>query len=334
MKRTCDHCGAELERGQDWCLQCGAGAPGSLQSGAPSWRSATTLLLATAVLVLGAAAAAYAALEKSSPAKPPVHVITVAQAPASGTGAATPGATAPPVTPPATSTPSATPAGGASAPGSTKPLGTSSTPPKIPLTAPTPKAAAKAVTPSKGTGSTGAGKGAGGGGGSGEGTTEAGGAQQPILLDTDAAATYNPYSYPESEFGDPSQAIDGETGTAWTAQVNPAVAPKMAEGLVIDLKTPQKVASVALTTATPGMTVQVYGANGSTPPSSITDPAWKGLSAAREVKKKTTTIKLHNSGHGYRFYVLWISKAPASAVGTPQAPGHVDVNELELFPAK
>ncbi|HTR88526.1 MAG TPA: hypothetical protein VMG62_00280, partial [Solirubrobacteraceae bacterium] len=189
-----------------------------------------------------------------------------------------------------------------------------------------------ALTPTKGGGPTGTGK-TGGGGGEGE-ETEAGGAQQPLLLDTDAAATYNPYNYPESEFGDPSQAIDGETSTAWTAQVNPAVAPKMAEGLAIDLKTPRKIASVTLTTATPGMTVQVYGADGAAPPNSITDPAWKGLSAAREVKKKTTSIKLHAAGHGYRFYVLWISRAPISSVGSPQAPGHVSVNELELFAAR
>lgn len=31
---------------------------------------------------------------------------------------------------------------------------------------------------------------------------------------------------------------------------------------------------------------------------------------------------------------LWISKAPESAVGTATAPGHVDVNEVELFPPK
>jgi hypothetical protein len=332
---ACRNCGTPLQPGQDWCLQCGAGAPGSLQSGGPSWRSATTLLLATAVLVLGAAAAGYAALDKSGPAKPPVHVITVAQAPA-GTGAASPGGTAPPATPPPTTTPSPTPTGGASAPSSVKPLGTSANPPKIPLTAPTPKALVKAPATTKNKGSPGAGAGKGTGEstpGSGEGAGGAEASQQAVLLDTNAASTYNPYSYPESEFGDPSLAIDGEAGTAWTARVNPAVAPKMAEGIVIDLKSPHKVAAIKLT-STPGMTVQVYGANGSAPPNSITDPAWKGLSAAREVKKKTTNIKLHDANRGFRFFVLWISKAPASAVGTPQAPGHVSVDELELFPAK
>ena len=56
--------------------------------------------------------------------------------------------------------------------------------------------------------------------------------------------TYNPYDYPASGFGDPSLAIDGDPTTAWTAQVDPATAPKMAQGLLIDLKTKQKLAAV------------------------------------------------------------------------------------------
>jgi hypothetical protein len=30
---------------------------------------------------------------------------------------------------------------------------------------------------------------------------------------------------------------------------------------------------------------------------------------------------------------VWISGAPESAVGTPEAPGKVTINEIELFPA-
>ena len=43
-------------------------------------------------------------------------------------------------------------------------------------------------------------------------------------------------------------------------------------------------------------------------------------------------IKLRDSGKGFRFVTLWISKAPAAPAGAPS--GHVSVNELELFPAK
>ena len=154
------------------------------------------------------------------------------------------------------------------------------------------------------------------------------------MLDPDAATTYNPYGYPASEFGDPSLAIDGDTSTAWTAQVNPAVAPKMAEGLVIDLNSAQRLSAIELITSTPGMSVQVYGANGHALPTSITDPAWVQLSPYLVEKKRHERIKLQNSAKAFRFVTLWISKAPAASVGTAQAPGHVSVNELELFPAK
>ena len=74
--------------GQDWCLQCGVGAPGSI--GTSSWRSTATILGITAVLALGAAAAGYAALEKSSP-KPKTVIVARSTTP----GVVTPGVTTP-----------------------------------------------------------------------------------------------------------------------------------------------------------------------------------------------------------------------------------------------
>jgi hypothetical protein len=316
---TCTRCGYAMAPGQDWCLECGAGAPGSL--GTPGWRSAATILGVVAVLVLGAAAAAVAALTKS-PAKAPVVIATVAQAPAPATTTPTvPGAT--PTTPGALGTiPKAK---------STLPLGTGK-PPKIPLTAVTPKSSEKAATtPSTETktttptSTTPAGTG-------GEKTSEES-QQAAILLDTNAAKTYNPYGYPAADFGDPSLAIDGDASTAWTAQVNPATAPKMAEGLLIDLKGKQKVATLQLVSSTPGMRVQVYGANVQTPPTSITDSAWTTLTPPKIVKKKRLRVSLRDSSKAFTFITVWISQAPQSALGTAEAPGHVDVNEVELFPA-
>jgi hypothetical protein len=300
--------------GQDWCLQCGAGAPGSL--GTPGWRSAATILGVVAVLVLGAAAAAFAALSKGA-GKAPVVTKTVAQAsvPTATTPAAgTPGALG--------STPKAT---------TTLPLGTVK-PPKIPLTAVTPKASEKTTTTTPTTETK-------------TGTTNTTSTsttpsektdeesqQSAILLDTNAASTYNPYEYPASGFGDPSLAIDGDPSTAWIAQVIAASAPKMAQGLLIDIKAKEKVAVLELITSTPGMTVQVYGANGHTAPSTITAPAWTPLSRPELAKKKHLRIALRDSSKAFTFIALWISKAPESS--TPEAPGHVDVNELELFPPK
>jgi hypothetical protein len=327
---NCAKCGAPLQDGQDWCLQCGAGAPGSLDAGGPSWRSAAAILGATAVLVLGAAAAAYAALNNEG-AKPHPKVVAVVQTPT----AATPTPTTPATPVPTPTTPGAvTPTPKASVtPTTVAPLPTgTATPPKIPLTAPTPKSSGTTTTPAKAkeTSPTTTTPAAGGGAG-GEAATE----PQPnaIVLDPDAASTYNPYGYPASEFGDPSLAIDGDASTEWTARVNPAVAPKLAEGLAIDLNSPQRVSAIELVTSTPGMSIQIYGANGNTLPTSITDPAWVQLSPYLVAKKRNERIKLKDAGKGFRFIALWISKAPAASIGTPEAPGHVSVNELELFPA-
>jgi hypothetical protein len=324
-----------MEPGQDWCLQCGAGAPGSLDAGGPSWRSAAVILTATAVLALGAAAAAYAALNNAGAPKP--HPTIVAVAPTTTPTAVTPTPTAPVTTTP--STPGAvTPTPKAPGLPATNPLAPTGTanPPKIPLTTPTPKSTGTGTTPTntKETSPTSTTPSSGNETGGGAATEPA---PTAIVLDPDAASTYNPYGYPASEFGDPSLAIDGDTSTEWTALLNPAVAPKMAEGLTIDLKSAQRVSAVELVTSTPGMSIQIYGANGQTVPTSITDPAWVQLSPYLTVKKRHERIKLKDSTKAFRFVTLWISKAPAASIGTAPdrvPPTHVSVNELELFPAK
>jgi hypothetical protein len=331
-QRACKSCGEALAEDQEWCLQCGAGAPGSLMREA-DWRPLAALAAAGAILLGGAATAAYAALSQQ-PSKPPTHVL-IAQVPAS-TVPSTP--TAPPSTlntPPPTSTPSTTtPSGafGTSTSGSSTGLPPSTIkPPRLPAIVPTPHNPS-ALTPTN-TGSTPAGESSTPVKTPTTGATEpTSPAPNPIVLDTDAASTYNPSGYPESYFGDPGLAIDGETGTAWTAQVPPGVAPKMAAGLALDLKTARHLGTLELHTSTPGMTLEVFGANGSTIPPTIVDPAWKKLTASHLVKKKDATIKLGAGGKAYRFLVLWFIQAPASAVGTPAAPGHISIGEVVPFP--
>jgi hypothetical protein len=303
---------------QDWCLQCGAAAPGSLHAGSRQWRFTAAVLSAVALLVAGAAVAAYAAFSKSS-AKPRAASATLTRTPVPS-GSAPGGAATPPPTTPAAPTP-ATPKLGAPAKPhlplvkhpNTAPAGAVAKPPATtsPATT-TPAAPGTTTTPAPSTKTP-------------AGSTE----KQPvaIVLDTNAASTYNPYSYPATRFGDASLAIDGETSTGWTAKVDRAVAPKMAEGLLIDMKASQRLSALVLTSSTPGMTVQVYGSAGHAAPSSITDRAWVRLSGVLVDRKHSLRIRLANSKHPFRFVTLWISAAPASA-------GHVSVNELELFPAR
>jgi hypothetical protein len=343
--RTCANCDAPLRDDQQWCLQCGAGQPGSLGE-RPSWRALTTLALLATFLVAGAAVAGAAALNGKGSATRTAAVV-VARVPATvAPGASTPGA-ATPATPATPTTPAlpgkpATPGGtttkaphaGSSGGSSGNFLFPSSTtkPPKIPAPATTPKSTApttgeSTTTPSE-TGSSKTNTTT-----TGSKTTGSPQAEQPsaILLDTDAASTYNPYHYPETDFGDPALAIDGEASTAWTAQVIPSAAPRMAEGLLIDIKSPTKLGSVKIHTATPGMTVQIYGASGSKAPAAITAPGWTQLSSSH-VLKKTERLKLNTAGKQFRFVVVWLVKAPAGLTGSGQAPARVSLNEVELFP--
>jgi hypothetical protein len=312
--RTCRNCGSPLKDDQDWCLQCGAAVPGALGATSPGWRAAA-VLGATVLLALAAAATAYAAWGTGGATHK--TVLEVAQTPAPP--ASTPLTHTPPPIPPKTAKP---PAAKIPVTPATPPAAV--TPPKITANGALPKSSAtttssssagtskKTTTSPKPTRT----------------STSSGEESQPtsITLDTNAAATYNPYGYPASEFGDPSLAIDGDPSTAWTAKVKPALAPKMAVGLVIDLKTAQKISSLYLLTSTPGLTVQVYGANGNAAPPSITDSSWTKLSPSQVVSGRQTTIKLADSTKAFRFVTLWISRAPASS-------GHVSANELELFPA-
>ena len=58
---ACEACGAAMQRGQDWCLECGTAAPGRLGA-RPGWRAAFTVVGLTTLLLLCAVVAGYAAL--------------------------------------------------------------------------------------------------------------------------------------------------------------------------------------------------------------------------------------------------------------------------------
>jgi hypothetical protein len=339
LSRACARCGSAMGNDQDWCLECGAGAPDSL-SQRGSWRVPAAVIGALAILIVGAAAAAYAAWSGGS-GKRGAAALAQARAPSAASSLPSASAGAPPASAGALRKPPTLKlkTGAAGAVGALP--GLKVKPPKIPLTALTPKTAplgvgsagATTTTPSssKGTGSKGTSTGTSpskeSGGATAEGPT-------PILLDTNAAATYNPYSYPVERFGDPRRAIDGDSSTAWTAAVDPAVAPRMAEGLVIDLKSARKLGSLMVITSTPGMTAQVYGANGQSLPTTITDPSWLRLSGAKAIDKRHTKLPLRESSKAFRFVLLWISKAAPVRGGTIGTPPPVSVNELELFAAK
>lgn len=295
---------------QDWCLHCGAGAPGAIHP-RPAWRSLIGVTILALLLAVGAAAAAYAALTEKHPARktvlasaPPIPT----PIPSTPTTSSIP---AIPSTPPPTSTPSipAIP----------------STPPKIPLSTATPSTPQKTTsTTSKETTNTST-------RGSTETNTHGSKEVAALVLDTNAASTYNPNNYPPSSFGEPELAIDGDPTTAWTAAVQPSTAPQIAAGLLIDLKSPQKLGKFELITPSKGVTIEIYVTDAPQPPVTITDKSWVKLVRSRVIKKTKTKIILRKASKAVRFVLLWLVKAPPSS--TPTEPGQVKVDELTLFPA-
>ncbi|MGN6372884.1 MAG: hypothetical protein ACTHM1_07820 [Solirubrobacteraceae bacterium] len=331
-----------MQEAQDWCVQCGAARQGLLKH-RPGWLTGVGVLAVTLLLVAGASVAAYAALTKP---EPKAHKRLALLTPSTVTPVA-----------PSTTTPTAP-----TTPG-TPTTPNEAAPPKIPTQTPTPqgegKGGANALFPpeekslktgkpgkggkpssSNGSGGKGASEGLTGGGaeegpkgessgGSGSKPGESEG-PEPILLDPNAASTYNPNAYPSPLFGDPSLTIDGDASTAWTAEVQASLAPQVNAGIVLDLRTAQKLASATIKTKTPGITIEMYGANGQNPPALIGDASWKKLHGARLLKKKKVTIKLATKGAAYRFVLLWIAKAPPGS--TSAAPGKVAIREIELLP--
>jgi hypothetical protein len=347
----CANCGNPLAVGQDWCLDCGTAVRGRL-GGGPGIGSSIGVVGLTLLLVLGAVAAAYAALNSDSnkAVKAPVVAVAGATGPAvPDVGTATPGTIV--ATPGTVSSSGATGATGAVAttpitPTTAVPLPTL---PKIPGVTPTPAAPATTTppvsapstvtTPAKTT------------------TTPAKTttpvktsptsttpqtvttptattttptvstpttAAHQILLDTDAATIYNPYNLAASSFSDPAKAIDGDPDTAWDYQLDPTDAGKTLVGLTIDLKTPQPAKAIKITTLSPGMTVEFYGANGATAPAAITAPGWVHL-ANRKAIKPSTAVVLKTLGKSYRYLLVWITHAPAGVTA-----GTIGISEISV----
>ncbi len=315
-----------MERGQDWCLECGTAAPGRLGA-RPGMRAAATVVGLTLALVGGAVAASYAALSTDAQQE--------AGRPAPPSGA--PVAQVPPAQPAAPATdapPAATPPGATTPPVPTVP-GATPTTPKLPSTPATPRFPAPSVTPSPSPSPTttttppakddDAGSQADGGSGdedSGDGTTTTTPADpgpQPIELAKDAAGVYDP-SARASEKGDAAKAVDDDAKTAWTVTTTQADRP-MAVGLVLDLKEARSVRVLELATSTPGFRAEIYASDSDELPPDILDTRWAHIKDRSNVDGSGTKDK-NKKGDGkerivlgggtakYRYVLLWLTTPP------------------------
>lgn len=302
-ERACPSCGAPAAAPQRWCLECGHELPAGRRSGLrPAVGIATTL----AVLVGAASAGGYTVLRHDK--QPPPPATTVAQAPPATT----------PTVPPATQEPpSYVPPASSPVPGLSNPSPTGG----VHVFRPT-------ATPHVHRGSSGGAR----------PSTGAGSVQplthttpttttpsKPQLALTDvalgaAAVAYAPYAPPNADLGDPSQAVDGSTKTAWAAPAasDPTAPPQV--GLYVDLASPEKLRSLVIETPTPGMDVEIYGATKG-PPSTIVDAGWTHLATRRGIAAKT---KIGLPSKPFRYVLVWI-------VGAPPNGARPAISELSLL---
>jgi hypothetical protein len=303
--RTCANCGSPMEADQDWCLNCGTAASGSLGR-RPGWRAASTVIALTAVLVLGAIAASYAAITSNDGKKPAAAAPAAQQQAAATPPAATPTATTPPAaSTPTQSTPTqSTPSTSTTLPKVTTPkstppasapvIPTHSTPTTSTPTTSTPVTSTPTTsTPTTSTPTT---------------TTPAG--PQPIQLAGDAGKAYDPYGRSKAT-GEAERAIDGDSSTSWYVDLNDPT--KAGLGYAIDLGKLQGIREIDLETTTPGFRIEVYATDETELPPDILDTRWSHITNVSNVGTKDDGKQKIVLGAGttkYRNLLLWFTKPP------------------------
>lgn len=324
---ACEVCGAGMQRGQDWCLECGAAARGRLGA-RPGWRAAFTVVGLTLLLVCGAVLASYAALTSDAE--------RTASAPTAGNGnplpAQTPGAPAPAprtiqpgATGPGTTPPAVAPGTAPAAPGAAGPQ--TAPRPLIPTTRPViPPANGAPSAPGKPPAGTATPPSA---------ATTRPGAQSPTpqsatanvtpqVIKLKSSTTYDPSKRAGAEFGPADDAIDGKLTSVWDVTV-PADGNPIGAGLLLDIGSPHALQSLRIATDTPGFRVELYGAVAKDVPADILDKRWQHLTDAKSVENGAA-IDLKGKGEApkYQLFLVYVTK-PAQ----PTDP-RVSIAELQL----
>jgi hypothetical protein len=305
--RTCASCGAPMEPDQGWCLTCGVAADGSLgqRSG---WRAASTVIALTAVLVLGAIAASYAAITSDDGKKP------APAAPAQQQAQATPPATTPPAaSTPTQSTPTqsaptqSTPTTPGNLPKVTTPKSnttgsapitpTTSTPTTSTPTASTPAPSNTNTTTSPSTTTN-------------EQQSQQPTGPQPIELADNAGKAYDPYGKAKAS-GKTDRAIDDDPQTSWYVDLNDPAQAGL--GYALDLGKLQGIREIDLETPTPGFRIEVYATDETELPPDILDTRWSHITNVSDVGAKDDGKQKIVLGAGttkYRNLLLWFTKPP------------------------
>lgn len=289
-----------LAAGQEWCLTCGTAAPGRLRR-----RAGARAVLATVGLTLaltgGAVAASYAALSKDPVRRGDIALVV----PAPPAPTPPPPPVAPPVAEEGTRTAAKTPT------------------PRPKSTATVRDVAQRPAT------STNAAR------------DDAQQSSEPRLLDvaSSSGALYDPLGraqFVDGDPHDPKAVLDDDRQTSWAVTAGGLDALQV--GYVVDLEQPTSLRYLELVTDTPGLRVEIYGADADVLPPQVTDSRWAKLKArdAVDLNEKEGNesgdgkekITISDGAQKYRFLLVWAT-TPAP-VQPPDPPSRT----LRLFDLK
>lgn len=328
--RACPKCSAPLEEGQDWCLNCGEAQPGGRRVTLPGKRATATVLALTTVLVGGAVAASYAALQDGTePSNTPTQL---AQAPPASQFA-----------PPTTATPPAT---AAAPPASTAiPGDTATTPPTdtgstdLPDAGSTPDIPAPSSTPSTPSSSSNSTSSSGTSTGTTKSDTTADtrtsttktsttpAETEPVAIDLadGAGSLYDPFKR-DTAAGDAAKAFDGDPNTSFPVTVA-AGSQQIGAGLAVALPKLEGIREIDLKTKTPGFKIEVYATDEQDLPPDVLDTRWAHLKDVTGVGSDSDGAETINLGSGstkYRHVLLWFTAPPTEG-------STVRISELKLL---
>jgi hypothetical protein len=326
---ACEACGAGMQRGQDWCLECGTAAPGRLGA-RPGWRAAFTVVGLVLLLVFGAGIAGYAALtsdaERTAAAPTqgngnPIiaQTPTVPGVPGPDATTITPGETGPGTTPPAVTPPPVLNPGAVPGAVQTPPPAGGGKLPVIPPTRPVTPPANQAVTPppppavtqSPSTGTTNPAT-------QQPSTKAAAVTPEVIKFKTGAAKSYDPAKRVGAEIGPAANAIDGKPATVWDVTV-PADGNPIGVGVLVDLGAPYALQSLRIATNTPGFRVELYGAvDAKEIPADVLDKRWQHLTDGKSVQDGAP-ISLKGKGQADKFQLFLVYVTAAAQPTDPRA---------------
>jgi hypothetical protein len=327
--RTCPKCSAPLEEGQDWCLNCGEAQSGGRRVALPGKRATATVLALTTVLVGGAVAASYAALQDGSEPTPPTQVaqapagasqVTPAPTPAPDAGAAIP---APSTAVPSDTTPAPSDTGSTTLPdagstpdipapssssGSSTSTGSSTSSSTSTDTSTTDDSTADTRTSTTKTSTT---------------QTET----EPVAIDLadGAGSLYDPFKR-DTAAGDAAKAFDGDPNTSFPITVAPG-SQQIGAGLAVALPKLQGVREIDLKTKTPGFKIEIYATDEEDLPPDVLDTRWAHLKDVTGVGADDDGAETVNLGSGstkYRHVLLWFTAPPTEG-------STVRISELKIL---